>query len=359
MDLELEENIIALINKGIIAKFENLKITTMTLILPLLGGVNIEAAFQLFYITRVPVITSGKSTKCKIPHCDTPGSILAMKFFTASRGIIRSQKRPFKNAVTIDISTMRKNVNVKLSANTMQICGAPSIIDGLEAATYIIDHARYVQYILDEIQNDIPQTLEIIAWVLEHSKGEPIEKKVSRMVNKMNIERTLTDHLVTKIEVPIPEHFTKDLATFFMYLCDDFYYHSDLAVKLNFIPNVKTIIEEPLGIKAAVEAMVNYNYNVGFKIDRDRLDRLIDGKYGLVSNYDKNLVHYVAVELPYESSESDVIKRKKNKIPKITFMCYKSGSVTQSGCGGPIMKEAYYTFMKAIHELKPYITLVD
>jgi hypothetical protein len=33
--------------------------------------------------------------------------------------------------------------------------------------------------------------------------------------------------------------------------------------------------------------------------------------------------------------------------------------VTQSGCGGPIMKEAYYTFMKTVYELKPYIILSD
>lgn len=330
-------------------KFEDLKITTMTLILPLLGGVNIEAAFQLFYVTRIPTIDNGKSTKCKIPHHPIPGSILSMKFYTATRGIIKSQKRPFKNAVTIDISTTKKNVNVKLSANTMQICGAPSIIDGLEAATYVIHHARYVKYILDKIQDDISHTIEIIDWVLDNCKGKEVVKT----------EGNILDHEIIKISKEAPDHLDQDLVKFFTYLCDDYYYHSDLSSKLKFIPNVKMIIEEPLGIKAVVEAMVNYNYNVGFKVNRSKLDHFINGKNGLLSHYDNALVNYVAVELPYEAGESDVIKRKKNKIPKITFMCYKSGSVTQSGCGGPIMKEAYQIFMRTIHELKPLIILYD
>ena len=81
------------------------------------------------------------------------------------------------------------------------------------------------------------------------------------------------------------------------------------------------------------EAMVNYNYSLGFEVDRTRLNQFIDGQNGFISRYNNALANSVTIELPYDPPKGTAIKRRKNKVPHHTFLVYKSGSVTQSGPG--------------------------
>jgi hypothetical protein len=142
---------------------------------------------------------------------------------------------------------------------------------------------------------------------------------------------------------------------FLLSLTDDFIFHSDMCRKINYIPHIQTIIDEPLELKQVDEAMVNYNYSLGFEVDRALLNQFIDGQNGFISRYNNALATSVTIELPYEPPPGSSIKRRKNKVPHSTFLVYKSGSVTQSGPGGKIMRDAYYLFMNTIVQLQPYI----
>src|SRR5579862_3971902 len=165
-----------LISEITIPEFSEQKITTSTLVLSLSGRLSAECAFQLLPVLRITLPQSKRTTKVRLPHCSIPGTILSMKYRGATRGIVKSSKRPFKNSVTIDISIAKKNVNVKLSANKMQICGATSKDDGIEAATLILKQLRYVQLVVNKMQADIEKTKEIIEWILENTKGEAVVK---------------------------------------------------------------------------------------------------------------------------------------------------------------------------------------
>lgn len=342
-----------------ITAYEKLSVTTMTLVMTLSNGVNTEAAFQLLPITRIAIHQTRESSKCKLPHCEIPGSILSMRYRGNVRGVIRSKSDPFKNAVTIDISTSRKNISLKLSSFSIQMCGASSREDGIEAANHVISHLCNIQSVLNKIQDNPDGTREAIDWVKIITRGEIIEKPLweeKQFINvALRIYRPLSDHSIIKPMITIPENLDKDITLFILSLCDDFIYHSDMCRKLDFIPNIHTIIDEPLQLKNVDEAMVNYNYSLGFEVDRARLNQFIDGQNGFISRYNNALATSVTIELPYEPPAGTSIKRRKNKIPHHTFLVYRSGSVTQSGPGGRLMEDAYYLFMNTIVQLQPYI----
>jgi len=343
----------------VIAPFETLKITTMTMIIALSDSVNTDIAFQLLPITRIAIQQTRQSAKCKLPHCEIPGSMLSMRCGGNVRGIIRSKSSPFKNAVTIDISTRQKNISLKLSSLSIQMCGASSRDDGIEAARYLLGHLSNIQMILDKIQNNERKCVDEIEWVKKLTKGEMEEKpnwNERKFANvKMYIYSPIKCHKIVKPQVPIPETLDKDMILFLVSLWDDFIYHEDLCRKLDYVGTLHKIMNSNIEIKSIDEAMVNYNYPLGFEVDRERLNQYIDGKNGFISRYNNALTTSVTIELPYEPRVGTSIKIRKNKVPHHTFLCYRSGSITQSGPGGELMKEAYYLFMNTIAQLRPYI----
>ena len=342
-----------------IIPFEDLRITTMTLIIKLNTTVNKEASFLLLPITRINITQTRESSKCKLPHCAIPGSILSMRFRNNIRGVIRNTSNPFKNSVTVDISTLRKNINLKLSAGTIQMCGASSVADGVEAATHVINHLRCIQLVIDKIQDNLSHTQEIIEWIKNITNGDPVERIIinERKVGAITlfVQHRSNDKTIARPMVTIPNHFNVDITRFLLSLVDDFIYHSDMCQKLDFITRIKEVVDHDLDIQEVAEAMVNYNYRLGFEVDRSKLDRLINGQDGFISHFDNALSTSVTVELPYDPPANMAIKRRRNKVPHSTFLVYKSGSVTQSGPGGEIMREAYYKFRTIIINLRPFI----
>lgn len=342
-----------------ITPFEQLPITTMTLVLTLNNSIHMEAAFHLLPITRISIQQTRESSKCKLPHCSVPGSILSMRYHNNVRGIIRSNAKPFKNAVTIDISTVKKNISLKLSPFSIQMCGASSREDGIEAATHVINHLTNIQKILDLMNENPNETKEVIEWLKNITQGEFVERsnyEVQQLSNcVLRIYRPENDHLINKQIDFIPSHLNQTIVQFLLPMVSDFIYHNDLCRKLEYILTLKSVIETPLIIQHINEAMVNYNYSLGFEVDRVRLNEAIDGKNGFISRYNNALSTSVICELIYEAEYEVAIKRRKNKIPHHTFLIYRSGSVTQSGPGGKSMRNAYYLFRSAINELRPYI----
>lgn len=341
----------------LIPRFEDLKVTTTTLILKLHGQVDPFSAFHVLPITRINLPIKRNSIKCKLPYCEVPGAILSMKHMGSVRGVIRSVKKSFKNSVTIDISTSKKNISVKLCEFGMHICGAKSKEDGTEAAELIIKHLKRTQMYLNKMAENKNLTLETIQWLKENTLGIPVERESYENVGSLRVRRVKEDHTIIRPEKLVPSHFNYEVTSFLFSLCDDFIYHSDLCIKLGLMPTLTQIISKKLEIASIDAAMVNYNFKLGFIIDRERLDRFIDGKNGFVSRYNNENATCVTVEFPYEPEENSNIKRKKYTIPKYSFMNYKSGSVTYSANDSKLAEQVYYLFMQTIAEIRPYIEL--
>ena len=157
-----------------IVNFDCLKVTTMTVIVKMIGSVLIDNTFPLLNITRLDLPPPLKPTKkYKIPYCGKPGAILAAKFRNVTRGIVKSKgKRSFLNSITIDICTSKKNINAKLSGNIIQMCGPDSEELSRETAQHIIDHLLNLQKELDYINSDKEKQETTIEWLKNNSIGK-------------------------------------------------------------------------------------------------------------------------------------------------------------------------------------------
>jgi hypothetical protein len=326
------------------------------------------------------------TSKYKLPHCKTPGAILSTGYDNVVRGIVRGKKKPFRNAVSIDLSTVRKNVNVKLSKNKLHISGASCQEDVLEAGDHLVTHLIKIQGTLNKLHRFPDQTIRMINWVKNITMGPRINRQVWRRVNLGQVcvtqEEILLDNVIirplvyhrSQIIGPIsdwlgyfiPENFDDEIVRFLLAIADDFIYHSDLCQVLDYLPQITSLFgvipgEEPddlpLSLTSHYIAMVNYNYSLGFEVDRDQLNELIYGMNGFISHYNNALADNVTVELPYVCTNE--ARRKKKKIPHHTFLIYHTGSVTQSGPGGEMMREVYCLFMATIESLRDRIEIKE
>lgn len=155
-------------------KFENLKITTMTVIVKLKGSVFIDNVFPLLNITRLDLPERKRRTKkYKLPYCGIPGAIITVKYGSETRGIIKTKsKKSFLNSITIDICTSKKNINAKLSRSKIHMCGPDSEELAMETASYIIEHIERLQNELNEINKDEKLKKRSINWLIENSRGD-------------------------------------------------------------------------------------------------------------------------------------------------------------------------------------------
>lgn len=157
-----------------ITDFDYLKVTTMTVIVELEGTVFIENAFPLLEITRLELPKRLRQTKkFKIPYCGIPGAILAVTFENTTRGIVKNKSgKFFRNSITIDICTSKKNISAKLSRGKIHLCGPNSEALSRETAEHIIDHLIKIQSDLDYMKDKPEEKENSIKWLKEASKGD-------------------------------------------------------------------------------------------------------------------------------------------------------------------------------------------
>lgn len=364
--------------------FENLKVTTMTLVIPLIGSINLDAAFNLLRITRIHLPQPKRqSQKYKIPHCTDPGAILSLRYKGDTRGIIRSTSSShFKNSITIDIATKDKNVSIKLSSTKIQMCGASSVQQGIEGSNYIINQLLEIQDILDYIQSNQALARSTVDWIKENTRGAQICRKNDPVPNTVNADAGGTiDNAVQhpfgfvlvnsngqlalnpgQVINTIPEYTDQfpqgidiRIANFMLRQIFEHVYYTDYCLELDWILGLTIVTTRPLAIQQVHKAMVNYNYDLGFSVRRSELVRQINGLNGFYARYHNSIEHNVTIELPYEVPEQHRAMRKKNKNPCHIFLVYMSGLVTQSGPGEELMCEAYYRFNATINSIRDLI----
>jgi hypothetical protein len=343
-----------------VTPYESLKTTTITSVVKIDGAVDPAVAFQLIPITRVEIKQKRNATKCKLPHLkDQPGAVLSARYRKHTRGVVKNKKNPFKNSVTIDMCLREKNVGLKLSKNTIHICGCKHKAHSEETTELIFGHLKKIQRMLNILHKTETSLQTTMNFVKEVTKGKDIQKVKTRLVIGKNVTvevftRTIEQEIINIPPLFIPEGINKDVVEFLLSFCDEFLYHSDYCTKLNYISRIKHVYKEKLSMVNYSEAMVNYNYSLGYKINRELLGECIASKNGFYSRHNNELSNSVTIELPYHPKD-DYIKKKKNKVPHHSFLVYKSGSVTQSGPNTNEMKDVYYLFMKTIHDIKDTI----
>lgn len=347
-----------------IKSFKELKVTTMTLIAHFSGELQINPIFCLLPITKIDLPEKKRNTKkIKIPHCGIPGAILSLRFSGSTRGIFRtSSRRHFRNSITMDISTKTKNISLKLSKNSIQMCGPTSLEMGQEAIHHLFGHIHEIQENIKHIQSNLEEAEKALGWVVEHTKGTLKTRTEREMISCVNVTLAVTENyedysVVVPTEKEIQESgCDQKIIRFLLRQCPEFDHHSQLCEDFRHIIQVDWVIEDQLKCENIYKAMVNYNYHLGFKIDRQHLKNIfdrVDGEW--CARYDPRLDHTVTIQIPYEVPAKLKFMRKKDKVHCHTFMVQKSGVVTQSGPDEEMMEEAYYNFMNVIRKNIDYV----
>jgi hypothetical protein len=311
--------------------FDQLKVTIMVVIAELEGNIDIDAIFPLLKITKVPLPETKRRTKRqRIPPCNIRGAIVSARYRGVSRGVARDSY--FRNSILIDISNGTKNINIKLSRNSMHICGSKSLDMARDAVELLLDKVRLAAKMAEEYK---ARKDELRPILLERTKGRPV------------IVGGLLRHLLAT-----DKNSEDGVIGYLLDLASEFAYYEDFVTQLDWLEGLGEIISSP-SLKQLNKVMVNYNYDIGFEVDRKKLVSVIDGVNGFTASYENTLQHNVTIVLPYENTSGKARKRSCH-----TFIVYRSGFVTQSGPDEERMKEAYELFFSTIREIRPLIEKV-
>lgn len=349
----------------LITDFDSMKVSTITLLAILNGEIGKLEIYQFLPITRINLPVKKRSvTKYKLPESIPPGAIVSVRYRDQTRGIIRSNvKTYFRNTITIDIGTTKKTLSLKSSKEKVQICGASSIEDGIEAVGYIIKIVNKIEPAMKVIREGGKLLQDTLDWLAQNGRGPEIvrhnySEHESETGIPIIIDDPMDDHELLPLHVNmIPGYISYALADFLIDQSKEYIYFSDFVDKVNFVLNLAVKSYPQLNLIQIPEVMVNYNYSLGIKIDRFGLCYHTNGYDGFYAHYDNCLDSYVTIELAYDPKENPFYRKKGGRKPRNTFLVYRSGSVTQSGPHKKMVRSVYYRFMNMIEKYKPLITL--
>lgn len=332
-----------------VVPFENLRVSTITMVARLEGNIDISEMMH-FFIQVVPGLTVNKKRRSKsksnvkLEKRGMPGSIYSVSGKNGTRGIICSASaNHFRNVETLRIESSRKILCIKIAPSSIHITGATELADGEEAAQWAIHHITRAQQALDNRHSHPERTRKTVEWAAAQTKGELADRDGEQA------------HLVASSDATPPEELDADMAELLLSYTIDYVYHSDYLSKLDAFMTIDKRIYTPgmgpLRFLSATPRMANYNYSLGFRVDRIQLKLCIRGLYGFVPRYDNGYDGSVIIDLPYDADEP----RKEKKVPHHTFTTHMTGSVTQCSPAWDKRVEAYNIFMRAINEIKSQI----
>ena len=415
-------------SKGV--EFKDVKVNTMVSIVHLNGKINLAAFFRLLQITRVDRSIDGNAVSSsyisylplqetyynlssihkrqgEMPYLGYPGPIFHVGHVNHYRGIPRESEGHFKNSVTIDMSIFGKNANVRVSENTLHICGIKDInmaINTYDILKYNIDS---IENVLNYMNNNVEHAKEIFQWIKDNSKGGMIyvaentdvvidskdvyildrkytikpksdsyDKLMSckhlgkRIIEKLKLQEEhykscKEDNVMPNNAYPIfveaghsiiltekiPKHFDTIIYNFFIDKVEDFKMYENYIKTLELTLTIKSIYDDPMSINKILYVNINYGYNLGFHLNRSKFRDYVNKDDNFRAEYRTSGDSAVTVYLPLDAPPeviSEISRNKKNNKMFHKFIVYKTGSVTQSGPHPLINEQAYYKFMDLV-----------
>ncbi|PCJ29228.1 MAG: hypothetical protein COA94_02095 [Rickettsiales bacterium] len=307
--------------------FDEMVATTITAITVISSDVNIGNLFPVIPIKR-DVKSKAKGKKIIIIGTGDYGDIVSCRHDGTERGISKDSGF-FRNAISLYISCGTKYVSVKLTSKSIQMCGLKSTEMMKQISEIVVNLINGVQSNISAITDDKDMGKRILDWFTEN---------VSVANGKLRICKC-------------PKFIENCAYEFLKSLMSDYVTVADYILHVKWVTTMENVVNEKLLIVSMKTSMVNYNYGLGFKIDRIRVRDLLRANPPFGARYINSIDHYVSVTYPYviEDGKSENI-RKKSKERNHTFLIYASGNTTQSGPHPALVKEAYNLFKKIITE---------
>lgn len=330
-----------------VKNFDDYLVSTITCV-TILKGENKDLK-ALMYLT--PIVGPYRRAGAR------PGEITSFRWLNEIRG---DHGGFFKNSpiVNVMVSSKKQPISAKVSKCKIQMCGCKSIEMGIEASNNIIANINSSILFATELSDNLYCFLGASEWLLENCKGEQVISSLEINVDgKLVFEESIDYVIFWPSEAMIPDNY-KYLVTQIMMRCDDVYSWNELNKRLEYFQSLRVgNIGEFTDALMIGKSMVNYNYHLGFKVDRDLLNRNLVN-LGITCDYLNTKASCVTIEMfSTVENDSNVIKKIPERWSKQTFKVQLSGNVMHSGPGGEAMRDCYYKFCNVINSIRLYIEI--
>lgn len=331
------------------------EVTMMVADYPLSCPVNIGGVFYLLNVHR-----PGKVTTCKnkiLPHYKIPGTIIRTDFGGETRGYIREKSKFFKNSVSIDISCIKQNANIKLSTENIHLCGIVSVDMIEEATDYIISDILEINEILEYAANNPELRDKTIEWLKDATRGlSMVRTKTVRGKNGLIVNKiTKFNYLKVVTHQEIINCPDKKMAKLYLRLLPDYVYHSDFCDILELIRNLGSVTDKSLSKTSLIVHMKNINarlrFDTGVCVIFANIFKEKFPEYNIL--YDNTVKpSTITIIIPY-IPKPGTPPRKSGYYH--TFMLQSSGSFTHSGPGGEESDVGFEKFIDAMKVMEKLI----
>ena len=327
--------------KVYIRNFKDIMVSTMTLVAFINGEIkDLDAIYYLLPVAK----SSDFGSKDKQTH--PPGTISSDRWKNNYRG---EPGASFKNSIIVDIWTEKKKISTKLSTGKIQMCGPSSLEMGEEASTYIIEHINDAISFIEEIKKNPSVYAESSQWLVDNCKGEKINtQRIFSQSPMTDFVEEVDDNLIEwPTEETIPENY-RYFVNNLIYRFDDYDYVSEIVPVIEYFSKLNVdIVSDNLKIAKVGRAMVNYNYRLGFSVNRPRL-AVILANSRIHTDFANTVRAHVTIHMRSEVENDSLVVRRGESHSSQVFLVYLSGNVMHSGPGGEAMDDCYYRLMKII-----------
>jgi hypothetical protein len=236
------------------------------------------------------------------------------------------------------MSVPDKNINLRLAPNSIHMCGIKSAKQANMTVDLLINHINTIQREVDYMARNQDETQNCINF---------LQNNIRRDGNTLYIPDEAFDN--NKVNRRILNIICTNMSEY--QRVDAF------MIEARWIAGIDEVVNETIKLKCMNYSMVNYNYSLGFKINRRKLSEHINTVNGFEIDYENAINHSVKITIPFEIPEGANIRRKKKKDeqPKHTLMVYESGRVTQSAPSPELAEGIYYRFNATVRLLRNMI----
>lgn len=320
-------------------RLEEIPVTTMVVIVSFEPLIDIDLLFPLLGMSPFKTILKN-SKKVTLPLLKT-GSLISARYKGVVLGNVQFiHPRFFKNSITVDMSTTTKNVNVKISKGKLHMCGIKNISMVHEAVKLIFNHIIEAEKLLYKMEE---KHLDAALQYVESNDEECIQGLDKDIMEKLIYYATKCTEI---------KQFTDMIDGYRKALLSNPTKTGYQEGQVYLLNNDKNKTTRDMQLTLVRKAMANYNFSLGFKVNRGELAKRIDGVSDFTARYDNTIDYSVTVEHPH----SETIKRKKDS-PHVTFTVYRSGILTISGPHHDIIDPIYEKFIRIIESVRPHIEL--
>lgn len=368
--------------RGVIPYAER-PISTMVQIATFEGSLNLAIVFEMLPITLTQVTKKIRSKKkFQLEWHPVPGSILNSSYEDQHVGVVNSTKKPMKYSIALVMSISDKNITCKLYNNKLHMSGCKSLDHGRETVWHILNHLSRIKRILDWINANRETAQSVINMVSDAVLDEAqvyTEEKVfdgTQYILSSEYPGIIQGPPVLPRELqPVPAD-QVEFVDYLLFMRQRFVNHVLLKRKYNSLLDIahavattNPMVTGSFECKNIVSNMMNHNYSLGFKVNREALNSIINGEHGFTSSFIHEMHPAVQIGLGYDTAlrtgvtlDGKIVhipwtnsKKKKKEDHRHTFTVWYTGQVTQSGPEPALCREAYLLFMKIITDYEEMI----